>query len=549
MPRNPWASAAAPAWHSSVTTAPLNVQRAPLRAGRSKGPGLRTYNPVMLAAPIYRVKEVRALEAGASQQPLMARAGLAAAGVARDLLAGRTARVLVLAGPGNNGGDALVVARWLRAWFFDVVVAWRGNVARLDAAAAAAHRAWLDAGGTIVPDWPEQDGWGLIVDGLFGIGLTRAIDGEYANWILRANANDAPILALDVPSGLDADTGVAHQPTIRASATATFIALKPGLLTGDGPDHCGRISVHPLELDVAALQRSRGEWLTWPALQANLPAPLLRAQRNVHKGSFGTLAIVGGNDGMAGAVILAGRAALYLGAGKVRVGFATSTPPAADWVQPELMLHDAAGVLGDDLDALVIGPGLGMDDRARGLLARALAVAAPLVIDADALNLIAQEPQLVAAVATRAAPTAMTPHPAEAARLAGMSTAAIQADRLGAALALAERFHAAVVLKGAGSVLAFADRSWAINGTGNAGLASGGTGDVLAGMLGALLAQKIGIAEALKLAVGLHGAAADALVATGTGPVGLTASELAPMARALINGARVTPGAPTTAAA
>jgi hydroxyethylthiazole kinase-like uncharacterized protein yjeF len=256
--------------------------------------------------------------------------------------------------------------------------------------------------------------------------------------------------------------------------------------------------------------------------------------------------MVGGNDGMAGAAILAGRAALYLGVGKVRVGFAASTPPAVDWVQPELMLHDAASVFDEDLDALVIGPGLGMDDRARGLLARALAVAAPVVIDADALNLIARDPQLAAAVATRTAPTAMTPHPAEAARLAGTSTAAIQGDRLGAALALAERFHAAVVLKGAGSVLAFPDQSWAINGTGNAGLASGGTGDVLAGMLGALLAQHVGIAEALKLAVGLHGAAADALVASGTGPVGLTASELAPMARALINRARFTRGAPTT---
>jgi ADP-dependent NAD(P)H-hydrate dehydratase / NAD(P)H-hydrate epimerase len=516
----------------------LNVQRVPLRAGRGKGPQLRTYNPVMFPAPIYRVKEVRALEAGASQQPLMARAGLAAAGVARDLLAGRTARVLVLAGPGNNGGDAFVVARWLRAWFFEVVVAWRGNAALLDAAAAAAHRDWLDAGGTIVPDCPEQDGWGLIVDGLFGIGLTRAIDGEYANWIMRANANAAPILALDVPSGLDADTGVAQAPTIRATATATFIALKPGLLTGDGPDYCGKVTVHSLDLDVIALQAPRGEWLTWSTLRSARPAPLLRAQRNVHKGSFGTLAIVGGGDGMVGAAILAGRAALYLGAGKVRVGLAASAPPTVDWVQPELMLHDAASALGDDIDALVIGPGLGTDARARDLLERALATAAPLVIDADALNLIARDERLSAAIAARAAPTAMTPHPGEAARLLSTITATVQADRLAVALALAARFKAAIVLKGAGSVLAFPDATWAINGTGNAGLASGGTGDVLSGMIGALLAQKVALAAAVKLAVCLHGAAADALVAAGTGPIGLTAGELAPMARTLLNGAR-----------
>lgn len=489
----------------------------------------------MAPAPIYRVKELRALEAGAMQQPLMARAGLAAANVARELLAGRTARVLVLAGPGNNGGDALVVARWLRSWFFDVVVAHRGDVARFGADAEAAHRDWHAAGGTIATEWQDREAWGLIVDGLFGIGLTRAIDGDYAKWIMRTNASGTPVLALDIPSGLDADTGVARAPTIRAAATATFIALKPGLLTADGPDHCGIVSVHPLELDVRALMPPHGEWSTWPALKSALPAPLLRAQHNVHKGSFGTLAIVGGNDGMVGAAILAGRAALYLGAGKVWVGLAGSVPPALDWAQPELMLRRAEAAVSDPCDAIVAGPGLGTDARARELLARAIAAAVPLIIDADALNLIAQDAKLAAGVTARAAPTVMTPHPVEAARLARSNTADIQSDRLGSALALATRFNAAIVLKGAGSVVAFADGMWAINGTGNAGLASGGTGDVLSGMLGALLAQGVACAQAVKLAVGLHGAAADALVAEGIGPAGMTASELAPAARRLIN--------------
>jgi ADP-dependent NAD(P)H-hydrate dehydratase / NAD(P)H-hydrate epimerase len=485
--------------------------------------------------PIYRLAEVRALEAGAEAQPLMERAGLAAAEVARQLLAGQPSRVLVLAGPGNNGGDAFVAARWLKAWFFDVVVVFRGDAAKLGRDAAVAYRQWLAAGGATVSAWRDEEPWGLIVDGLFGIGLTRPPADEYAEWIDRANRAGVPILALDVPSGLDAGTGAVHGVAIRASATATFIALKPGLLTADGPDHCGAISVHALELDVQSLQPAMGERLTWQSIGSDLPAPLLRAGRNVHKGSFGTLAIVGGDDGMVGAAILAGRAALHVGAGKVWVGLATKAPPAVDWLHPELMLRSAKRVLKDTSGALIAGPGLGTSARARELLVRAIAHAVPLVLDADALNLLAGDEALTADVAARNAPTVITPHPAEAARLAGSSTAAVQGDRLGAALALASKFNAATVLKGAGSVLAFADGTWAINASGNAGLASAGTGDALSGMLGALLAQGIPLNDSVKLAVCLHGAAADALVASGTGPLGLTASELAPTARTLIN--------------
>jgi hydroxyethylthiazole kinase-like uncharacterized protein yjeF len=499
------------------------------------GQRARPYNRRMPFDPIYRVAELRALEASAAGQPLMERAGIAAAGVARELLAGRPAKVLVLAGPGNNGGDAFVVARWLKSWFFDVVVAFRGDVARLPADGAAAHRNWLAAGGTTTSEWPDRGEYGLIVDGLFGIGLTRPVDGVYAQWIPRANSAGVPILALDVPSGLDADTGVAHAPTIRAAATATFIALKPGMLTADGPDHCGAVGVHALELDVLALAPASGKCVTWPSLRSSLPEPLSRARQNVHKGSFGTLAIIGGGDGMVGAAILAGRAALYLGAGKVWVGLAASAPPALDWVQPELMLRPADRVLDDRPDALVIGPGLGTGEHSRDLLRRALSLAIPMVIDADALNLVGGDATLADAVSARKATTAVTPHPAEAARLSGATTASIQADRLSSALGLARKLNAAVVLKGAGSVMAFPDASWAINASGSAALASGGTGDVLAGMLGALLAQRVPVKAALECAVCLHGAAADALVASGVGPLGLVASELAPMARRLVN--------------
>ena len=241
---------------------------------------------------------------------------------------------------------------------------------------------------------------------------------------------------------------------------------------------------------------------------------------------------------MVGAAILAGRAAVHLGAGKVWVGLAASERPAVDWVQPELMLRAARDVLDDRPDALVVGPGLGMSAHSAEIVAAALALPVPLAIDADALNLIGGDARLGAALAARSAPTALTPHPAEAARLAGTETSAVQADRLQCALDLAARSKAGVVLKGAGSVLAFADGTWAINASGNPALASGGTGDALSGMLGAFLAQRIPMRQALELAVCLHGAAADALVADGIGPLGLTASELGPVARRLVNAAR-----------
>ena len=241
---------------------------------------------------------------------------------------------------------------------------------------------------------------------------------------------------------------------------------------------------------------------------------------------------------MVGAAILAARAAIHLGAGKIWVGLAASDRPAIDWMQPELMLRDAERVVDDRADAFIVGPGLGTSDRARALLARSLTLSVPLALDADALNLIAGDDGLVRSLAARAAPTALTPHPAEAARLLGVSTATVQGDRLAAALELATRLHCSVVLKGVGSVLAFDDGTWAINASGNAGLASGGTGDVLTGILGALLAQRLSVKDALQIAVCLHGAAADTLVSEGTGPLGIAASELAPVARRLVNAVR-----------
>jgi hydroxyethylthiazole kinase-like uncharacterized protein yjeF len=491
-------------------------------------------NPSTLA-PVYRVGELRQIEATAAALPLMERAGAAAAEVARTMAGERGGSVLVLAGPGNNGGDAFVVARILRAAFFDVVVVFRGDAAKLPADAALAHRAFVTAGGATLSDYPERFSGALVVDGLFGIGLARPLGSADAALAERANASGAPILALDIPSGVNAETGAAMGTAIRARATATFIALKPGLLTGDAIDLCGDLSVHSLGLDPEAIAPAHGHRLDWKSLAAALPPVLARRARNVHKGTFGTLGIVGGAEGMIGAPLLAGRAAIHAGAGKVLVGFAADAHPAIDWGQPELMLRRAAAVLEAAPDALVCGPGLGTAPAARSIVAQAIASAAPLVLDADALNVIAADSTLAGAVAARGAPTLATPHPAEAARLLDASAADVQKDRLAAAQTLSARLNAAVVVKGAGSVLAYPDGRWDINATGNPGLSSAGTGDVLAGFAGAMLAQRIEAVAALRIAVCLHGAAADACIAAGRGPLGLVAGELIPMARSLLN--------------
>jgi hydroxyethylthiazole kinase-like uncharacterized protein yjeF len=439
---------------------------------------------------------------------------------------------VVLAGPGNNGGDAFVAARWLMSWFHDVKVVFAGDAQRLPPDAAAAWQAFVAAGGATAP---AVDGArpALIIDGLFGIGLTRPTDGACAAWIEWANGAGAPILSLDIPSGLDANTGTAQGATIRATATATFIARKPGLLTADGPDHCGEISVHSLGLEVPST--SRGHQLDWPTLEAMLPVVLARRSRNVNKGTFGTLGILGGTEGMGGALILAGRAAMRTGAGKVWLGFLMADPPKIDASMPELMLRHAGPVLDANPDALVVGPGLGQSDAARSLLQRALAWPIPIALDADALNLIARDPTLLAATRSRSAPTLATPHPGEAARVLATSVENVQSDRMGAARELAQRLAANVVLKGAGSVLAHPDGTWDINASGGPALATAGSGDVLSGLLGALLAQGLPAKTALRYAVCLHGATADALVAQGIGPLGLTASELPDAARALLN--------------
>ncbi len=508
---------------------------------------------LLLRANAIRAMEQRALAGGAN---LMERAARAAAGAAREMLANAPhypARVLVLAGPGNNGGDAFEAAVHLKSWGHAVTLCFAGAPQQLPPDAAHAHAKWRAAGGVCHQALPAPHEFDLVVDGLFGIGLTRAIAPPYAGWINAINAAGAAVLALDVPSGLDADTGQVMGVAIRATRTLSFIADKPGLHTLHGPDCAGQIDVATLDLRESHSSSSAettvsdcGQLVTRSTF-AGLLAP--RA-RNVHKGSFGTLGILGGAPGMAGAALLAGRAALKLGAGKVLVGLLDDRGPAVDFMQPELMLRAAHDLDLAQCSALVAGPGLGTSSAAHGLVASALATPVPLLLDADALNLIAADSTLAAAVTQRRAATLLTPHPQEAARLLAVSTADVQADRIAAACKLAQRFNACVVLKGAGSVIA-AGNAWWINPTGNPGMASAGMGDVLSGLAGALLAQnaKLDAAETLGAsgsannialqslvgAVFLHGAAADFLVKQGTGPAGLTASEVIEATRVLWN--------------
>jgi hydroxyethylthiazole kinase-like uncharacterized protein yjeF len=487
--------------------------------------------------PLYLTNGMRALEAAALQHEpqarLMERAGLAAAEFVRELAAGPKRAVLVLAGPGNNGGDAFEVATHLKRWHYRVDVLFTGDAAKLPHDAAQAFAKWKAADGRLLPALPPAAHYDLVVDGLFGIGLTRPLAGVPAELVSAANALPGTKLALDIASGINADTGAVLGVAFRATHTITFIAGKPGLYTLDGPDHCGEVHLADLGLDAAALAPPEGQLVT----EAAVAQPLLARPRNFHKGLAGSLAVIGGAAGMVGAALLAGRAALRLGAGKVFLGLLTDHPPYVDYAQPELMLRKLEQLLGDvPLTAVAAGPGLGTEAAAQRVLAQALRLEVPVVLDADALNLVAAYGVLQSAVQTRRAPTLMTPHPAECARLLDATTAEVQSDRIAAAKRLAARFKAWVALKGNGTVVASPAGRWWINASGNPGMASAGMGDVLTGIAGALAAQGLDAGDALIAAVYVHGAAADALVARGVGPAGLTAGELIDDARRLANG-------------
>jgi hydroxyethylthiazole kinase-like uncharacterized protein yjeF len=504
----------------------------------------------MHTTPVFLTEHIRALEQTAFAQdppaPLMQRAGLATAELARQVAGDRVRRILVLAGPGNNGGDALIAAGHLKRWWFDVCVVFTGDAARLKADAKAAFDGWTNAGGTVSTGIPGDFDWQLAVDGLFGIGLQRELDERHTDLVHSLNDSDRDVIAIDVPSGIDADNGQVMGAAVRATHTITFMGLKAGLHTLDGPDHAGTIHLAALGIDELGIDElgvdepgiarmplpdGHGYLIGDDVIASALPPRLL----NSHKGRYGDVAIIGGTNGMVGAALLAGRAALKMGAGRVLVGM-LGDGPVVDFVQPEVMIRRVEELLDrPNLGALVIGPGLGQSDVASHVLSRAMKIHAPIVLDADALNLLASSGNLKDIVRGREQATLLTPHPAEAARLLSVETDWIQGDRIAAAQQIASEFEAYVVLKGCGSVCAFPEGTWCINTSGNPGMASAGMGDVLSGIIGALLAQGTTAHNALLAGVHVHGMAADDLVANGIGPLGLTASETIDAARSAWN--------------
>ena len=485
-----------------------------------------------MPAELYTAAQVRELdrvaieERGIPSITLMERAGADAF----DVLGKRypaAKNLVVLCGGGNNAGDGYVLARLARQAGLGVRVIALVKPDRLKGDAATTAQKYLQTGDAETA--LALEGADIIVDALLGSGLNRPVEGGFAKAIELINAASAPVLALDIPSGLNADTGVCLGAAVKADATVTFIGLKRGLFTADGPEFSGEISFSDLETPADIhTEVSAGARLIVPA---QVMQNLQRRPRQAHKGRYGHVLVIGGDYGYLGAAILAGSAAARTGAGLVTVATRTEHARNIPLYRPELMT--AAVTTAQDLDTILsragvvaIGPGLGQSDWAISLLAKVLQTRLPLVVDADALNLLALEHQ-------RRENWVLTPHPGEAARLLGMTTGDIQADRFAAVASLRDEFDGVAVLKGAGSLVAGAAVPVYLNRTGNPGMAGGGMGDVLTGMIAGLMAQGIEPGMAAVAGVHLHGHAAD--VCAGQGERGMLAGDLLPVIRSIIN--------------
>lgn len=453
---------------------------------------------------LHHVDAIRRIESAAAAvlppHALMQRAGLAVARLALAL-SPHDPRFWIACGPGNNGGDGFEAAMHLKAWGCEPLVTCLGQEDRLPPDARASLARARGAGVSFVDAPPGH--YGLAVDALFGIGSRRPLEGQADAWRRRMNAGaaaGAPVLAVDLPSGLDADTGTGE--AVQARHTLTLLAIKPGLFTAGGRDAAGEVWVD--DLGVAVQE---------PPTAALIAAPRgFDRPHSSHKGSWGDVAVLGGAPGMRGAALLAARAALHAGAGRVFVALlGDEADIGLDPLQPDLMFRDPDNL---DLARMHVACGCGGGEAVRGVLPRVLQTAGSLVLDADALNAIAAAPSLQDLLRERARRTdqrtILTPHPLEAARLLETSAADVQRDRIDAAQRLASRFECVVVLKGSGTVVAAPGALPHINPTGNARLAIAGTGDVLAGMAAARLAAGDEALDAAMGAVYAHGALADA---------------------------------------
>ena len=478
-----------------------------------------------LPTNVYSAAELRALddraihEFGIPGYTLMSRAGEAALATLRSCWP-QAQRILVVSGPGNNGGDGYVLARLARTQRLQASVVAVGDPSRLSGEAREAFADYIGSGGS-VEQWNgtalEAD---VIVDALFGIGLARAIDGTAAKLIEAINESSAQVFSLDIPSGLHADTGQVLGLAVRAERTMTFIGLKAGFYLGGGPDYTGAVMFDSLGLSPEVYTNAAATLvrIDEQKLKALLPA----RKRTAHKGQQGSILIVGGGIGMAGAVRMSGEAALRSGAGLVTIATHPDNVAAVVGGRPELMCRGVTNA--QDLqplikraDLIAIGPGLGRDEWAKSVFEAALAADQRKVIDADALNLLSSSPR-------RHDNWVLTPHPGEAGRLLGITSAEVQRDRLQAVRAIADRYGGVAVLKGAGTLVATADRTPAICDRGNPGMASPGMGDVLTGVIAAMVAQIPDLAAAAEIGVLVHAMAGD--MAARHGERGLIATDL-----------------------
>lgn len=493
-----------------------------------------TRNPASIPHSVWAADDLRRAEKEAADSlgmtlfELMLRAGDAAFTLARATYP-TASHWLILCGHGNNGGDGYVVARLAQAAGINVTLLAQESDKPLPEEAHAAREAWLNAGGVIHSPqtvWPEETD--LIIDALLGTGLQSAPRENIARLIELANLHSASIFALDIPSGLNAQTGTTPGAVIHAAHTLTFIALKPGLLTGKARDVVGRLHHHALGLerwlDAQTTDISRAD-------ASQLTAWFPPRRPTSHKGDHGKLVIIGGDHGTAGAIRMTGEAALRAGAGLMRVLTRIENVAPIITARPELMVHELTPETLDEslqwADAVVIGPGLGQSAWGKQALRKVENINKPMLWDADALNLLAINPD-------KRHNRVLTPHPGEAARLLNCRVTEIEADRLLSAQRLVKRYGGVVVLKGAGTVVACEAGAITLIDAGNAGMASGGMGDVLSGIIGALLGQAFSLYDAACAGCVAHGAAADELAAR-FGTRGMLATDLFSTLRRVAN--------------
>jgi NAD(P)H-hydrate epimerase len=438
--------------------------------------------------------------------------------------------ILVVCGIGNNGGDGYVVARRAYQAGLQVRVLQLGDQEKIKGDALLKAQAWRELDQTIEPYAGLPGRAGLIVDALLGTGLERDVSGIWKSVVDQINQHQAPVIALDIPSGLNADKGCVMGTAIKADATISFIGLKQGMFTGSGPEHCGEICFDALEVPAQVYSRQllACRRIDWCKGCAQIP----RRNRSSHKGHFGHLLVVGGDRGYSGAVRMAAEGAARSGAGLVTLATHQEHAAWSNLGRPELMccgITDEDSLVGllERVDGVVLGPGLGRKSWGQMLYKTLIQTDMPLLMDADALYWLAQQPQ-------RQNNWVLTPHPGEAARLLDWDIERVQSDRFAACEAIQQHYGGVVVLKGAGTLIcAGHDHAISICSDGNPGMASGGSGDVLSGVIGAFLVQGFPPREAAELGVSLHAAAGDH--AALEGEIGMLAGDLIQALRLTLN--------------